>query len=125
MPITAQFDPEAQAMYVRLRDAKVARSIEVDDDYVVDLGADGEVLGVEVLAPPMSGPDLLRLAERFDLLDHVREIWQEVQRAQPATPTRSGIFVSYTLEIPSLLPAVAGASSARLEVDSHEYALGG
>lgn len=54
----ASYDPEADALYVRFRvEPRVGPSIEVDDSTVVDVGADGEPVGIEVLG-------LRALAER-------------------------------------------------------------
>jgi uncharacterized protein YuzE len=43
------FDPEADALYVRLRDGAYARSVELDDRRRIDYDQDGEPIGVEML----------------------------------------------------------------------------
>ena len=45
----AQYDPAADAMYIRLADGTVADSDEVHDGVVLDYDANGRVLGIEVL----------------------------------------------------------------------------
>ena len=45
----AQYDPAADAMYIRLADGTVADSDEVRDGVVLDYDANGRVLGIEVL----------------------------------------------------------------------------
>lgn len=45
----ATHDPEADAIYVYLIDAKVARSKSVDDFRNIDYSKDGAVVGVELL----------------------------------------------------------------------------
>lgn len=45
----ATYDPEADALYVRFTDRPVARTIQVTDSYNVDLDADGEPVGLEIL----------------------------------------------------------------------------
>lgn len=43
------FDPRAQAGYMKVSNASVARTVEIDDDLVMDLAVDGSLVGVEVL----------------------------------------------------------------------------
>lgn len=47
----ADYDSEADALYVRLTDERVARSIELGHCVVVDLDADGKARGVEIISP--------------------------------------------------------------------------
>jgi len=42
-------DREANALYVRIRDGQVARSVASDNGVVIDEDAAGEVIGVEIL----------------------------------------------------------------------------
>ncbi len=44
-----EFDPQADAMYIRLADGAVADSDEVRPGVVLDLDADGRILGIEML----------------------------------------------------------------------------
>ena len=44
-----QYDPSADAMYIRLADGEVVDSDEVRDGVVLDYDASGRVLGIEVL----------------------------------------------------------------------------
>jgi len=44
-----QYDPSADAMYIRLADGEVADSDEVREGVVLDYDAAGRVLGIEVL----------------------------------------------------------------------------
>lgn len=47
---SATYDPDADALYVRLSAGpRVGPSIEVGDDYVVDVDVAGEPVGVEML----------------------------------------------------------------------------
>jgi uncharacterized protein YuzE len=43
------YDPEADCAYIRFRLGKVGREDILDDARVVDYGADGELVGVELL----------------------------------------------------------------------------
>jgi uncharacterized protein YuzE len=42
-------DPQVNATYAKLREGKVARTVEVSDSEMVDVDSDGCVLGIEVL----------------------------------------------------------------------------
>ena len=45
----AEYDPDAEAIYVYLRDAKPARTVAIDDFRNVDYAEDGAPVGVEFL----------------------------------------------------------------------------
>ena len=45
-----EYDLNAQALYIRLSDAKIVRTREAGDNAAVDLDADGDVVGIEVIA---------------------------------------------------------------------------
>ncbi len=45
------FDPEAMSLYIQIKDAKVKRTIEVAPETFIDLDADGDLIGVEMLRP--------------------------------------------------------------------------
>ena len=47
-----EFDKEACALYVRLKEGKPARSEPVGESVILDLDERGEVLGIEILLPP-------------------------------------------------------------------------
>lgn len=48
-PLSVRVDPECGAAYATLRYGKVARTVEVTESVMVDVDADGRLLGVEVL----------------------------------------------------------------------------
>ena len=50
------YDATADALYVTLRDGKVASTRELDDSTMLDLDAAGNLLGIEVLNPGRSWP---------------------------------------------------------------------
>lgn len=59
-----RYDPEADALYLRLADASVADSEEVRPGIVLDFDADGRVVAIEILdarEQVASGADLARL----------------------------------------------------------------
>jgi uncharacterized protein YuzE len=48
--------------YAKLRDGNVARTVEVGDDFMIDLDADGRPLGVETIGDADWTQALVRLA---------------------------------------------------------------
>ena len=46
------YDGNVNALYYRLTTAEVARTIAIGDRVNVDVDADGEAIGIEVLDPP-------------------------------------------------------------------------
>ena len=58
----ADYDSEADALYVRLTDERVARSIEFGHCVVVDVDADGQARGVEIISPAYPFARYLTLA---------------------------------------------------------------
>ena len=50
--VSLEFDKEACALYVRLKEGKPARSEPVGESVILDLDERGELLGIEVLLPP-------------------------------------------------------------------------
>jgi len=55
------YDSVADALYIRVRDDKVADSLEVNEGVVVDFNEYGEVVGVEILGFSKSNIDLSRV----------------------------------------------------------------
>ena len=45
-----KYDLTVGALYIKLSDAKIARTVEAGDNAAVDLTADGTVVGIEVIA---------------------------------------------------------------------------
>ncbi len=73
MPITAQYDREADALYVRLADGDRVRAIEIDDATYVDVDADDRPIGIELLYPSM-GVNLVGVAEQLALEPRLADI---------------------------------------------------
>lgn len=68
------FDPQANAAYVKIREGKVHKTKEEAPGILVDLGANGQLLGVELLDPQrIEIKIMLRLAKEFNapVLSHV------------------------------------------------------
>jgi uncharacterized protein YuzE len=70
-----QYDPQADAMYIRLAAGEVADSDEVREGVVIDYDAQGRVLGIELL-------DVSRRT------DNPRELSLELLAPQPAEVER-------------------------------------
>jgi uncharacterized protein YuzE len=43
------YDPEADVLYIALRDVPAADAIDVEEGVTVDLDKDGHIIGVEIL----------------------------------------------------------------------------
>jgi len=50
---SVEFDPKVNAMYIRLKEGKVAESEPLADNVIVDIDENGEVVGIEVLLPKL------------------------------------------------------------------------
>lgn len=55
-----RYDPDADALYIRLRNEEVHHTKEVDDNTILDFNKDGQVIGVEILFVKERNPELLR-----------------------------------------------------------------
>ena len=53
-----EYDEQADAIYITLKDDPVASTREVDENIVIDVGADGKMVGIELLfVSDYLGPD--------------------------------------------------------------------
>lgn len=64
------YDPDVKALYLRFSDAEITETFELSDDVYIDVDADGQPVGFEVLnaAPRLLGslpapPDSVQLRE--------------------------------------------------------------
>jgi uncharacterized protein YuzE len=61
------YDPEADATYLKVSDGQVDRTNEIAPDVFVDLTADGDLVGIEILnAKLRPGAEPMKLA--FEIL---------------------------------------------------------
>ena len=44
-----EYDPQADAIYIRLKHEPIATTREIDDNLVVDVDASGKIVGIEIL----------------------------------------------------------------------------
>ena len=67
--LSVSYDPEADAIYVRLRAGKPSRTLGVTDGVQADIDRSGHLLGVEILwatgRHPRLDRELQRLARRY------------------------------------------------------------
>jgi hypothetical protein len=131
MPITATFDEEVGALYVRLEDGERARSIETRDGFVLDVDADTNVLGIEALVVPVKHGAIARLSIEYGFSDRAETVWAEVARVQPAISsawpaTQSGVLITHMISLPLRGIAVGNcASGPARTVEAHDFALAG
>lgn len=44
-----EYDPEVDALYIQLREADAADSVDIEEGVTVDLDAQGHIIGIEIL----------------------------------------------------------------------------
>jgi uncharacterized protein YuzE len=54
--IRQSYDLDANALYITVTDLPIARTTQIDPGTLVDLDADGGVVGIEVISPERSWP---------------------------------------------------------------------
>jgi uncharacterized protein YuzE len=100
-----EYDKTADALYVTVTgEGEVQRTFTIDAGTLVDLGADGEVIGIEVLNP--GRPWVGSVVQRYDLApDVVRRLTQlqavgiysalgEASVARASMTSSTGVMVS-------------------------------
>jgi uncharacterized protein YuzE len=66
------FDVESQSLYLGLSRSRIARQVEMDDGVVVDIGAAGEAIGIEIIRSTAPW-DYTAVVDRFGLAPHERD----------------------------------------------------
>jgi len=62
------YDPDADAMYIKLKDDKVSKTKEVDENTILDYDQKGNVIGIEILFVKERMPHLLKEVQVENLL---------------------------------------------------------
>ncbi|MGH9039575.1 MAG: DUF4258 domain-containing protein [Acidimicrobiia bacterium] len=77
-----QYDTEVGAYYAQLGTGEVARTVHVSDQVMVDVEADGQVHGIELLCPPghLGDTERTELITRFPAAE---QALSELQRIMP------------------------------------------
>jgi uncharacterized protein YuzE len=100
MPISAEYDEQADALYVRFDTHERERTLELDDSTYVDVDAGGHPVGFEFLYPSI-GVDVAATARRFSLDRYLPEIIAAITEAgapvPPLTMTGGQLIGSTTL----------------------------
>ena len=55
-----RYDPEADALYIKFREAKVDHTKELDGSTIVDYDKSGQVIGIEILFVKERNPNVLK-----------------------------------------------------------------
>lgn len=55
-----KYDPEADALYIKLTGAKVDHTKEIDENTIIDYDKEGRVIGVELLFVKERNPEILK-----------------------------------------------------------------
>jgi uncharacterized protein YuzE len=116
MPITVQYDREADALYIRLGDSARERTVEIDETTYVDVDAAGHVVGIELLYPSM-GVELVDVATRFHLREQLPEIATAIAGsgapiAAPTLTVGTTHFASSSMTMITVEGTVAAGDSA-------------
>jgi uncharacterized protein YuzE len=74
------YDPEANALYIYVRDAEIAYQREYSEDVILDLGFDDALVGIELLDP---GADISRLVRELGLDPHVLDVLNKMRDLFP------------------------------------------
>ncbi len=117
MAITAEYDREADALYVRLAEGLRDHAIEIDESTYVDVDVDGHALGLEFLYPSI-GIDVHGAARRLSLEEQIPAIVAAITRAgapiSPQTMTGGQHLASTSM----VMVAVEGTVPAARETTS-------
>ncbi len=63
-----EYDQDADAMYIKLVNAKVAKTREIDDNTILDYDRKGNLIGIEILFVRERMPYLLKQMQVENLL---------------------------------------------------------
>ena len=61
MEYRIDYDPSADALYIKIREDKIADSLEITDKIIVDLNEKKEIIGIEILNFSQTKIDLNKL----------------------------------------------------------------
>jgi uncharacterized protein YuzE len=111
MPITAEYDQEADALYVRLTESERSRAVEIDDATFVDLASDQTAVGIEFLYAS-HGLNLDEVARRFSLEPHVPAIIGAIAAARGPVPNPTATAGQVIASTANVMVAVEGTIAA-------------
>lgn len=115
MDITATYDPQADALYVRLGDGRREHAVELSDVVYVDVDGRGRAVGIELLYPSL-GVDLGLPAKRFGLEAVLPQIVEAIRAtgAPGVAPTVTGgqVYASSTVVLLSAEGTIGAAAGS-------------
>lgn len=129
MAMRAEYDAEADALYVRFSEEPVARTLAPDHAIAIDVGRDDGLVGLEILSPERNLERLTPLADQFGFRDRLAEIGSTIgdalgPRTYAATIPAGAVFLVASHAFGSSAPvamtgsvSIANRFSAR-EVDA-------
>lgn len=85
MAVNVTYDTNSNVFCAEIADGAVARTVEFDENHLVDLSDGGRVLAIEVLDP--DNARLKEVAGQFGLADQLPELLEAVEAAIPVSPT--------------------------------------
>lgn len=85
--ICQDYDADADELYLRLADCRVAHTVEVDSGTLVDLDSAGRLVGIEVIRPDRARP-LEDILHRFGVSPKDAAELREGFRARPGSGKR-------------------------------------
>jgi len=56
--VSVEFDPEARALYFKLKDGEVKESEPLADNIIVDFDENGKIVGIEILLPKLNAEQI-------------------------------------------------------------------
>ena len=62
------YDSKADAMYIKLKDAKIFKTKEIDSNTIIDYDKDNDVIGIEILFVKERLPSLLKNVQVENLI---------------------------------------------------------
>ncbi len=107
------FDLRHRSLEVRLRDAPVAGTLELDDAHLVDVDAEDRPVAIEILT--LDNLRLEEMADRFGFSDHVPAIRAEIEKV--ATPTGTAASYGAPVVIPGNVLIDADVEPTETEPD--------
>ena len=82
--LTADYDAEARALYIRFSDGQIEKSAQASQDSscIVDLDKDGQAVGLEVIYLPVLRDEVAKAAEKFSFLVRLDAIWAAIEKIE-------------------------------------------
>jgi uncharacterized protein YuzE len=122
MPVRAEYDKYAGALYIYLNDAEVATTEDREAEaYAVDLAADGTVVGIEMLNLARA-PRLGALAEEWGFEDRLEELRDAFPT--PVTFTSNSISATTSMVMVGMAASAGVAAGQAVTVASQSLSMG-